>query len=75
MRLVKCWEYYYDSRIRQYDKRKLAINICDITCFFEHYSKDYNRKVLRVFLNNDAYHDVDMTYEELCDVIEAEGTE
>ena len=75
MRLVKCWEYYFDSIKRRYAKRRLAVNICDITCFFEYFSKDYNRTVLRVFLSNGAYHDVDMTYKELCDVIESEGTE
>ena len=75
MRLVKCWEYYFNSINRKYDKRKFAVNIYDITCFFEYHSKDYNREVLRVFLNTGAYHDVDMTYKEFCDVIESEGKE
>lgn len=74
MTLVKCWEYYFNSTVRRYDKRKFAINVCDITCFFEYDSeREYRKKVLRVFLSNGAYHDIDMTYKELCDIVETKN--
>ena len=40
MRLVKCWEYYFNSINRKYDKRRLGVNIYDIACFFEYFRFD-----------------------------------
>ncbi len=56
---IACKEYCFDSVLRVYGKRKVAVNIEDISSYFEHYDTGMKKTVIRVGLKCGRYHDIE----------------
>lgn len=73
MNIIKCKEYYYDPIYRVYSKRNFAINPTDISSYFDFYSVEMKKTVLRVCLKTGRYHDIDARFDEFSKIVEGSG--
>lgn len=70
MTFIRCLEYWFDSVLRKYSKRKLAINALEISDFFNYYNTEMKMSVLRVCMKNGGYHDIDTDFDSFCEQIQ-----
>ena len=73
MNIIKCKEHYFDSINRVFSKRNLAINPTDISSYFDLYSVEMRKTVLRVCLKTGRYHDIDAKFDEFSEIVERNG--
>ena len=60
---LACKEFWYDSILRVYSKRKIAVNIEDISSYFEYYDTQMKKTVIRVCLKTGRYHDIEGSFD------------
>ena len=60
---LTCKEFWYDSILRTYSKRKIAINIDDISSYFEYYDTQMKKTVIRVCLKTGRYHAIEGNFD------------
>ena len=66
---VECKEYYFDSIVRVFGKRKLAFNTDDVSSYFQMYDTEKKKTVVRVCLKTGRYHDVDAEFDTIHSMI------
>ena len=70
MNIIKCKEYWFEPIDRIFHKRNLAINPTDISSYFDFYSEEKKKTVLRVCLKTGRYHDIDARFDEFSEIVE-----
>lgn len=70
MKFIKCKEYWYDDILKKVVTRNLAINLSEISSFFDFYDTYQKKTVLRVCTNDGGYHDIDMDFDSFCERIQ-----